>query len=61
MSPDKIERRLQLHMINLCLAAVGRREGDIRTASEMLLAEVANLMHDACEEAVLEYRGDLRV
>lgn len=42
-----IERRLQLHIFNLCLAASAGKQGDIRECKGMLVREVARIVHDA--------------
>jgi hypothetical protein len=35
-----IERRLQIHILNLCLAVAGKREGNIALCKENLIHEV---------------------
>jgi hypothetical protein len=47
MTDERIEKRLQLHIMNLCLAATAGKEGDLREAKGMLVREVARIVHDA--------------
>lgn len=47
MTNERIEQRLKLHIANVALAAVGKREGDLREAKDALIREVARICHDA--------------
>lgn len=47
MTDEKIEQRLRLHIANVVLAAVGKKEGDLREAKDALLREVARIAFDA--------------
>lgn len=47
MTNERIESRLRLHIANVALAAVGKREGDLREAKDALVREVARIVHDA--------------
>jgi hypothetical protein len=47
MDAKRIESRLRLHIANVALAAVGRKEGDLREAKDALLREVTRIVHDA--------------
>jgi aspartate/glutamate racemase len=42
-----IERRLRLHILNLCLAVAGEKEGDISIGKELLIHEVEKIAADA--------------
>jgi hypothetical protein len=44
----RIEGRLTPHILNVALAAVGKREGDLREAKDALVREVARIAWDAC-------------
>lgn len=44
---QRIESRLRLHIANVALAAVGKREGDLREAKDALVREVARIAWDA--------------
>ena len=46
MTEQQIEQRLRLHFLNICLAAVAGREGDLRKCKELLVAEVAKMMSE---------------
>jgi hypothetical protein len=45
-----IERRLQPHIFYLCLAVVGKQEGDISLAKENLIREVEKLVEECREK-----------
>jgi hypothetical protein len=47
MDAKRIEGRLKLHIANVALAAVGRKEGDLREAKDALLREVERIAYDA--------------
>lgn len=47
MDAKKIESRLRPHIANVALAAVGKREGDLREAKDALLREVERIVFDA--------------
>lgn len=46
MSEKQIEERLRLHILNLCLAALTKRDGDLTTCKRNLVAEVAKMMRE---------------
>ncbi len=47
MDAKRIESRLTLHIANVALAAVGRKEGDLREAKDALIREVVRIAYDA--------------
>jgi hypothetical protein len=47
ITAEDIERRLQLHILNLCLAATAGKQGDIRECKGMIVREVERIIHDA--------------
>jgi hypothetical protein len=47
MDADRIERRLRLHMANMCMAVIGGEKGDLRLCKEALLREVERIASDA--------------
>lgn len=57
MTDEQIEKRLQLHILNLCLAGAAGKEGDIKQAKGALVREVARIALDA----VGEYRMGIAV
>jgi hypothetical protein len=46
-----IERRLTMHIFNLCLAVAGKKEGDIALCKDSLLYEVEKIARDAARDA----------
>lgn len=50
MDEKRIESRLRLHIANVALAAVGKREGDLKMAKDELVREVVRIAHDAVSE-----------
>jgi hypothetical protein len=44
MSEIEIERRLQLHILNLCLAVVGKQEGDVSLCKQNIIREVKKMI-----------------
>jgi hypothetical protein len=46
MDRARIESRLKLHIANVALAAVGRKEGDLREAKDALIREVERIVFD---------------
>lgn len=51
MNRERIESRLRLHIANVALAAVGKKEGDLREAKDALVREVERIAHDAASHA----------
>lgn len=47
ITEQDIERRLRLHIANLCFATVGARENDIRECKGAIVREVVRIVHDA--------------
>ena len=47
MTNERIEQRLKLHIANVALAAIGKKEGDLREAKDALIQEVAKICYDA--------------
>lgn len=49
MERARIESRLRLHIANVALAAVGKKEGDLREAKDALIREVERIVFDAAK------------
>lgn len=47
MTDEQIEKRLQLHILNICLAAVAGKQDDLKQCKGMLVREVARIVYDA--------------
>lgn len=52
MTNERIEQRLRMYIANVALAAVGRKEGDLREAKDALVREVARICHDAALQRI---------
>lgn len=48
--PINITERLRLHILNICLAAVAGRPGDLETCKMLLIREVEKMVHEASDE-----------
>lgn len=46
MTEKQIEERLRLHILNLCLAVIVKRDGDLTVCKRLLVAEVAKMMRE---------------
>lgn len=49
MTPAQIERRLRMHLVNICLASLGGRENDLRECKVLLVGEVAKIISEERE------------
>lgn len=47
MSREQIERRLQMHVLNVSLAASAGKDGDLRQCIKLLVDEVERIVADA--------------
>lgn len=47
MTEELIEGRLRLHIANVALAAVGKRDGALKDAKNALIREVVRIAYDA--------------
>lgn len=57
MDRERIEEWLQLPVLNVALAAIGKKDGDLRAATVALYDRVGELVKQAQREAVSAERG----
>lgn len=52
MRRDQIEAHLEMHVLNMCLAAIAGREGDVRECKNLLAEKVYDMIEHEVKRAL---------